>query len=60
MSTYLNAEIATEHHRELHTDAIAYRRTRTERAPKAHKAERRYSRNHRVSAFLKDLAAAAL
>jgi hypothetical protein len=60
MSPYLNAEVATEHQRELHTDAAAYRRSRTERQPKAHKAGRRYGRNHRVSAFLKDLAAASL
>lgn len=60
MSPYLNAQVATEHQRELHTDASANRRSRTERQPKAHKATRRYGRSHRVSAFLKDLAAASL
>lgn len=60
MSTYLNAEVASEHRRELVADGTAYRRTRTARQPKAPKAERRHHRNHRVSAFLKDLAAASL
>ena len=60
MSPYLNAEVATEHQRELVADGTTYRRTRTVREPKAPKAGRRYHRNHRVSAFLKDLAAASL
>lgn len=60
MSTYLNAEVASEHRRELVANGTAYRRARTVRQPKAPKTERRYHRSHRVSAFLKDLAAAAL
>ncbi len=60
MSTYLNAEAATEHRHELLSDAVSYRRTRSDRQPKAPKAARRYRRSHRVSAFLKDLAAATL
>lgn len=60
MNPYLSADVATDHRRELLADAAAYRRTRTDRHPKAPKAERRHGRNRRVSAFLKDLAAAAL
>jgi hypothetical protein len=60
MSPYVNAQVATEHQRELVANAAAYRRTRTDRQPKAQKAARRYGRTHRVSAFLKDLAAASL
>jgi hypothetical protein len=60
MSPYLNAEVASEHRRELHADGAAYRRTRTDRQPKAPEAARRYGRSHRFSAFVKDLAAASL
>jgi hypothetical protein len=57
MNTYLNAAVATEHQQQLIADAAAYRRSRTDRTVKA---TRRRPRNHRVPAFLKDLAAATL
>jgi hypothetical protein len=54
MNTYLNAAVATEHQQQLNADAAEFRRSRTDQAirPRA--------RSHRVSAFLKDLAAASL
>ncbi len=57
MNTYLNTAAATEHHHELIADAAEFRRSRTVRKAKA---EPRRGRSHRVSAFLKDLAAASL
>jgi hypothetical protein len=55
MNTYLNAAVATEHQHELIAAAADVRRSRTDRKVKATRA-----RSHRVNAFLKDLAAAAL
>ncbi|HEY3714428.1 MAG TPA: hypothetical protein VGL39_07875 [Jatrophihabitantaceae bacterium] len=57
MNTYLNAALATEHQHQLITEAADARRSRTERKAKA---VRTPARSRRVSAFLKDLAAAAL
>jgi hypothetical protein len=54
MNTYLNAAVATERQQQQIADAAAYRRSRTV------KAVRRRPRSRRVSAFLKDLAAASL
>jgi hypothetical protein len=51
MNTSLNAAIAGEHQHELRSDAAAYHR-------RGRKTGER--RNRRVSAFLKDLAAASL
>lgn len=48
-TTTLNASTATEHQHQLITEAAAYRRNRVST-----------KRRHRVSAFLKDLAAASL
>ena len=56
MNTYLNAAAATERHHELIVDAAQPRRSRRDRRVKAV----RRTRSHRVSAFLKDLAAASL
>jgi hypothetical protein len=50
MNSTLNAAVATEHQHQLRTDAAEYR-------GRGRKAGRR---THRVSAFLKDLAAASL
>lgn len=60
MNTYLSAEVATEQRRDRIADANEYRRSRAERAPKAAEGQQRHRRNRRVSAFLKDLAAASL
>jgi len=57
MNTYLNAAVATEHQHQLIDAAADVRRSRTDRKVKATRAR---ARSHRVSAFLKDLAAAAL
>lgn len=57
MNTYLNAAAATERHRGLIVDAAEFRRSRPARKVKA---VRRRVRSQRVSAFLKDLAAASL
>ena len=57
MNSYLNAAAATERHRSQIVEAADFRRTRT--TPKV-KAVRRRVRSQRVSAFLKDLAAASL
>jgi hypothetical protein len=59
MNTYLSATIATERQRQLIADAAQSRRarTRTSRKPKAVRGQ---ARSHRVSAFLRDLAAASL
>jgi hypothetical protein len=57
MNTYLNVAIATEHQQQLSADAAEFRRSRTDRNVKA---IRRRARSHRVSALLKDLAAASL
>ena len=50
MNTTMNIAVATEHQHQLIADASSYRRGR--------KVSRR--RTHRVTAFLKDLAAASL
>ena len=55
MNTNLNAAVATEHQYQLIAAAADARRSRTDRKVKATRA-----RSHRVSAFLKDLAVAAL
>jgi hypothetical protein len=55
MNTYLNAAVAAEHQQQLIADAAAYRRSRTERAVKTVQRRRR---SRRITAFLKDLAAA--
>jgi len=57
MSTYLNAAVATEHQQQLIADVTPYRRSRTDRTVKG---IRRRPTTRRVSAFLKDLAAASL
>ena len=57
MNSYLNAAAATERNHEQIVDAAEFRRSRTTREVKA---VRPRARNHRVSAFLKDLAAASL
>jgi hypothetical protein len=57
MNTYLNAAVATEHQHQLIAAAAEFRRSRTDRKVKATRAR---THSHRVSAFLKDLAAAAL
>jgi hypothetical protein len=57
MNTYLNAAAATERQHELIADAAESRHHRT--TPKV-KAVRGRVRSRRVSAFLKDLAAASL
>jgi hypothetical protein len=57
MNTYLNAAVATEHQHQLIAAAADVRRSRTGRKVKATRAR---THSHRVSAFLKDLAAAAL
>jgi len=57
MNTNLNAALATEHHHQLITEAANARLSRSERKAEAVPAP---ARSHRVSAFLKDLAAAAL
>lgn len=49
MNTSLNAAVASERRHQLRSEATAYRRS-----PKSTK------RSHRVSRFLKDLAAASL
>ena len=49
MNTTLNAAVATERQHQLITEAAEYRRAR-----------KSGKRSHRVSAFLKDLAAASL
>jgi hypothetical protein len=56
MNTYLNAAVATDRQQQR-IAAAAYRRSRTDRAVKAN---RRRTSSRRVSAFLKDLAAASL
>jgi hypothetical protein len=57
MNTYMNAAVATEHQQQRSADAVEFRRSRTDRDVKA---IRRRARSHRVSAFLKDLAAASV
>ena len=55
MNTNLNAAVATEHQYQLIAAAADARRSRTDRKVMATRV-----RSHRVSAFLKDLAVAAL
>jgi len=57
MNTYLNAAVATELQQQVIDAAADVRRSRTDRKVKATRA---LARSHRVSAFLKDVAAAAL
>jgi hypothetical protein len=57
MNTYLNAALGTEHQQQMIADAAEFRRSRRDRTVKT---VRRRVRNRRVSAFLKDLAAASL
>jgi hypothetical protein len=57
MNSYFNAAVATEHQHQLIADIAAFRRTRTDRTAKP---TRRRTSSRRVSAFLKDLAAASL
>jgi hypothetical protein len=57
MDTYLNAAVGTEHQRQMIADAGEFRRSRRDRTVKT---VRRRARSRRVSAFLKDLAAASL
>jgi hypothetical protein len=58
MNSYFNAAVATEHQQQLIADTAAFRRTRTDRTAKP--VRRRSTSRRRVSAFLKDLAAASL
>ena len=57
MNTDLNAAVGTEHQRQMIADAAEFRRSRRDRTVKP---VRRRARSRRVSAFLKDLAAASL
>ncbi len=57
MNTDLNAAVGTEHQQHLIADAAEFRRSRRDRKVKT---VRRRARSRRVSAFLKDLAAASL
>lgn len=60
MNTYLNATIATERQHKLIADAAQSRRARTARTDRPAKAAHGRVRTHRVSGFLRDLAAASL
>lgn len=63
MNTYLTATIATERQHQFIADAEQHRRTRTTRTRTtrtARPAEARRTRSHRVTGFLRDLAAASL
>jgi len=57
MNTDLNAAVGTEHQRQMIADASEFRRSRRDRKVKT---VRRRAHSRRVSAFLKDLAAASL
>jgi hypothetical protein len=57
MNTYFNAAVATERQQQLIADAAPYRRSRSDHTAKV---IRRRTSSRRVSAFLKDLAAASL
>ena len=57
MNTYLNAAVGTERQQQMIADAAEFRRGRGDRKVKT---VRRRVRSRRVSAFLKDLAAASL
>jgi hypothetical protein len=57
MNTYLNAAVGTERQQQMIADAAEFRRSRRYRKVKT---VRRRARSRRVSAFLKDLAAASL
>jgi hypothetical protein len=57
MDTYLNAAVAAERQHQLIVDAERARRSAADRKPKA---RHRRNRSHRVSGFLRDLAAASL
>jgi hypothetical protein len=57
MNTYLNAAVGTAHQRQMIADAAEFRRSRRDRKTET---VRRRVRSRRVSAFLKDLAAASL
>ena len=57
MNTDFNAAVATGRQQQMIADAAPYRSSRSDRAVKV---IRRHASSHRVSAFLKDLAAASL
>jgi hypothetical protein len=57
MNIYLNAAVGTERQQQMIADAAEFRRSRRDRKVKT---VRRRARSRRVSAFLKDLAAASL
>jgi hypothetical protein len=57
MNTYLNAAVATEHQQQLIAYVAPFRRSHPDRTVKAN---RRRPTTRRISAFLKDLAAASL
>jgi hypothetical protein len=57
MNTYLNAAVGTERQQQMIADAAEFRRSRRDRKVKT---VRRRAPSRRVSAFLKDLAAASL
>jgi hypothetical protein len=57
MNTYFTAAVATDRQQQLIADAVPYRRSRSNRTVKV---IRRRTSSRRVSAFLKDLAAASL
>ena len=57
MNTYLNAAVGIEHQQQMIADAAEFRRSRRDRKVKT---VRRRAPSRRVSAFLKDLAAASL
>jgi hypothetical protein len=57
MNTYLNATVGTERQRQMIAAAAEFRRSRRDRKVKT---VRRRAPSRRVSAFLKDLAAASL
>jgi hypothetical protein len=61
MNANLSAVIATDRHERYISDAAEYRRSRTGRSQKSGESRRSApSRRRRVSAFLKELSAAAL